>query len=178
MELTPENHRTLINSSDIHGQIQKMARQIEQDYADSERLVLVCVLTGAKKVFEALSYALRIPHERASIHVSSYDVGTYLSDGNVTVKQPLDINVTGADVLVVEDIIDTGYSMRTVLDLIAEDEPASSAVCALLSKPSRRKVDVPVDYLGFPIDDHFVFGFGIDVDEKFRELSYIGYFEN
>lgn len=176
MELTPQNHNTLITENEIADRTRQLARQIERDYADSERLVLVCVLEGAKKFFEALSYTLDMPHLRASIHVSSYDVGTYISDGDVTLKQPLDIDVTGADVVVVEDIIDTGYSMHTVLGEIAKDNPASVAVCALLSKPSRRVVDVPVDYLGFSIDDHFVFGYGIDVDQKYRDLGYIGYF--
>ncbi len=177
MELTPNNHKTLISPGEIDQRVQQMARQIERDYADSERLVLVCVLTGARQFFDKLSAALRMPHERASIQVSSYGVGTYLSDGDVTVKQPLNADVAGVDVLVVEDIIDTGYSMQTVLDVVWDAAPHSAAVCALLSKPSRRVVDVPVDYLGFAIDDHFVFGFGIDVDEQHRELDYIGYFE-
>ncbi|MEO0563163.1 MAG: phosphoribosyltransferase family protein, partial [Chloroflexota bacterium] len=73
--------------------------------------------------------------------------------------------------------IGTGYSMNTVLDIVEAEAPKSVAVCALLSKPSRRIMDVPIDYLGFSIDDHFVFGFGIDVDQKYRELGYIGYFE-
>lgn len=177
MDLTPDNHKTLITYREIERRIHDMARQIERDHAGSERLVLVCVLTGARKFFDRLSAALRIPHERAAIQVSSYGVGTYLSDGQVTVKQPLNADVAGADVVVVEDIIDTGYSMQTVLDVVGKAAPRRVAVCALLSKPSRRVVAVPVDYLGFAIDDHFVFGFGIDVDEQHRELDYIGYFE-
>jgi hypoxanthine phosphoribosyltransferase len=177
MELTPNNHKTLISQSEINQRVQQMARQIERDYAHSERLVLVCVLTGARKFFDKLSAALRIPHEKATIQVSSYGVGTYLSDGNVTVKQPLNADVIGADVLVVEDIIDTGYSIQTVLGMVWGAGPRSVCVSALLSKPARRAVDVPVDYLGFAIDDYFVFGFGIDVDEQHRELDYIGYFE-
>ncbi len=176
MELTPQNHNTLITEIEIADRTRQLARQIEREYADSDRLVLVCVLQGAKKFFEALSYTLNIPHARANIQVSSYDVGTYISDGDVTLNQPLDIDVAGADVVVVEDIIDTGYSMDTVLAEIGKASPASMAVCALLSKPSRRVVDVPVDYLGFSIDDHFVFGYGIDVDQKYRDLGYIGYF--
>jgi len=177
MELTPENHSTLINEARLQVRVNELARQIERDYADSEHLVLVCVLTGAKKFFEALSYTLQKPHTRASLQVSSYEVGTYLSDGNVQVKQMLDKDVRGKDVLIVEDIIDTGYSMETVLDVVRKEGPKSVGVCALLSKPSRRVVDVQVNYLGFAIDDHFVFGYGIDVDQKYRDLGYIGYFE-
>ena len=177
MELTPENHKTLINADTIHDRVHELARQIERDYAGSDKLVLVCVLTGAKKFYQALSMALRIPFIRASIQVSSYQIGTYLSDGNVRVVHPLNVDVNGADVVVVEDIIDTGYSMNTVLNLIERENPRSVKVCAMLSKPSRRIVDVPTDYLGFSIDDHFVFGYGIDVDQKYRDLGYIGYFE-
>lgn len=170
-------HKTLISTTQIHKRIQSLAQDIDRAYADSDNLVLVCVLKGAKPFFEALSAQLTVPHRKASIQVSSYGVGTYLSSGDVTLVQPLDADVRGADVLVVEDIIDTGYSMNVILDLICAEEPRSAAVCALLSKPSRRVVDVPVDYLGFSIDDHFVFGFGIDVDQQYRELGYIGYFE-
>ena len=177
MELTPKNHKTLIDTAAIHNRVNDLARQIERDYTHSDKVVLVCVLKGAKKVFQALSYALNIPHETATIQVSSYMPGTYISDGDVSVVKPLNADINGADVVIVEDIIDTGYSMRTILDLLAIENPRSLRVCALLSKPSRRVVDVPIDYLGFSIDDHFVFGFGIDVDQKYRELGYIGYFE-
>jgi hypoxanthine phosphoribosyltransferase len=177
MELTPENHKTLIDTAAIHNRINDLACQIERDYTQSDKLVLVCVLDGARKVFQALSYALNIPHEKAAIQVSSYTPGTYISDGNVNVVKPLNADINGADVVIVEDIIDTGYSMNTILGLLAEQNPRTLKVCALLSKPSRRVVNIPVDYLGFSIDDHFVFGFGIDVDQKYRELGYIGYFE-
>jgi hypoxanthine phosphoribosyltransferase len=177
MEKQFNEHKTLIDSAQIYARVHELARTIERDYADSDDLVLVCVLSGAKKFFQALSMALEIPHRQASVKVSSYNVGTYISDGNVTVRQPLNADIRGADVLVIEDIIDTGYSMHTVLDLLAMDAPRTMAVCSLLSKPSRRVIDVPIDYLGFSIDDHFVFGYGIDVDQKYRELGYIGYFE-
>jgi len=170
-------HKTLIPTLDIRQRVRELARDIESAYTGSSDLVLVCVLQGAKQFFDALSGELTIPHRRASIRVSSYDTGTYLSTGDVAVTQPLDAPVANADVLVVEDIIDTGYSMRTVLDIIEAEHPHSVKVCALLSKPSRRVVSVPVDFLGFSIDDHFVFGYGIDVDQQYRELNYIGYFE-
>lgn len=171
-------HKTLISSAQIATRVDTLARQIEATYTGERELVLVCVLTGAKPFFEALSAALRVPHTRASVRVSSYATGTYLSTGNVNVIQPIDADLTGKDVVIVEDIIDTGYSMRTVLELVNAQAPHSAAVCALLSKPSRRVVEVPVAYLGFAIDDHFVFGYGIDVDQQYRELSYIGYFES
>ncbi|MEL6268473.1 MAG: hypoxanthine phosphoribosyltransferase [Chloroflexota bacterium] len=167
----------MIPESHLKTRIREMACDIEATYRNSHDLVLVCVLQGAKPFFEQLSAELSIPHRLASIQVSSYGVGTYLSTGNVAVTQPLDADVTNADVLIVEDIIDTGHSMHTILALLAAEKPHSVKVCALLSKPSRRAVSVPVDFLGFSIDDHFVFGYGIDVDQKYRELSYIGYFE-
>ncbi|MEM6284244.1 MAG: hypoxanthine phosphoribosyltransferase [Chloroflexota bacterium] len=172
-----QSHKTLIPESHLKTRIREMARDIEATYRNSHDLVLVCVLQGAKPFFEQLSAELSIPHRMASIQVSSYGVGTYLSTGDVAVTQPLDADVNGSDVLIVEDIIDTGHSMHTILNLLADERPNSVSVCALLSKPSRRVVSVPVDFLGFSIEDHFVFGYGIDVDQKYRELSYIGYFE-
>lgn len=171
-----KQHETLISAAEIHNRVRELAREVEKTYSESENLVLVCVLKGAKPFCEALSRELRIPHRTASIQVSSYETGTYLSTGDVAVVQPLDANVTNADVLIVEDIIDTGYSMNTILDIVNHEQPKSVGVCALLSKPSRRVIDVPIDFLGFSIDDHFVFGYGIDVDQQYRELSYIGYF--
>lgn len=173
-----EPHKTLIPSNNLHNRIHEMAGEIDAAYADSDDLVLVCVLQGARQFADALSQALNTPHRNASVQVSSYGVGTYLSDGNVSVVQPLNTSVQDADVLIVEDIIDTGYSMQAVLNLVKRDNPRSINVAALLSKPSRRRVDVPVKFLGFEIDDHFVFGYGIDVDQKYRELKYIGYFES
>jgi hypoxanthine phosphoribosyltransferase len=170
-------HKTLISHAKIQQRVSTLAAEINTQYANSTDLVLVCVLTGARAFFENLSSQIAIPHRKGFIQVSSYETGTYLSTGDVNVKRMLDVVVKGADVVVVEDIIDTGYSMRTVLSLINKQHPRSTAVCSLLSKPSRRVVDVPVDFLGFSIDDHFVFGYGIDVDQKYRELSYIGYFE-
>jgi hypoxanthine phosphoribosyltransferase len=170
-------HKTLISHAKIQQRVNTLAHEINAHYANSPDLVLVCVLTGARAFFESLSSKITIPHRKGFIQVSSYETGTYLSTGSVNVKRMLDIDVQGADVVVVEDIIDTGYSMRTVLNLIEQQTPCSTAVCSLLSKPSRRVVDVPVDFLGFSIDDHFVFGYGIDVDQQYRELSYIGYFE-
>jgi hypoxanthine phosphoribosyltransferase len=175
--MQPKSHKTLISAAEIDSRVRQLAATINRDYQHSNDLVLVCVLTGAKPFFDALTKALDIPHRRAAIQVSSYGVGTYTSTGDVMVKQPLNVDVNGADVLVVEDIIDTGYSMRTVINLIEDAGAASTKVCALLSKPSRRVVPVREDYLGFNIDDYFVFGYGIDVDQQYRELSYIGYFE-
>lgn len=172
-----KQHHTLISATEIHSRVRELAREIENTYSDSSDLVLVCVLKGAKRFCDALSRELRIPHRKAYIQVSSYEAGTYLSEGDVTVVQPLDTDVRDADVLIVEDIIDTGYSMDTVLDIVEDDYPNSVRVCALLSKPSRRVVDVPIDFLGFSIEDHFVFGYGIDVDQQYRDLEYIGYFD-
>lgn len=170
-------HKTLIPSTEIHARIESLAAEVAGAYKGSQNLVLICVLQGARQFEQALSDALTVPHRRGTIQVASYGVGTYLSTGNVVIKQPLDVNVQGADVVIVEDIIDTGYSMQTVLDIVQAEEPNSIKVCALLSKPSRRVVSVPIDFLGFSIEDHFVFGYGIDVDQKHRELDYIGYFE-
>ncbi len=172
-----EAHKTLITQAQLNHRIRELAAQLDTDYGHSTNLVLVSVLQGAKPFCEALSTAMQTPHHVTSVQVASYGVGTYLSDGDVRVVKPVDASVTGADVVIVEDIIDTGYSMQTVLGLVNEKQPASVAVCALLSKPSRRVVTVPIDYLGFSIEDRFVFGYGIDVDQKYRELSYIGYFE-
>ncbi len=173
----PNTHKTLIASDVIQNRIRELAATIDHDYAHLQNVVLVCVLTGAIPFFDALSDALTIPHEKASIRVSSYGVGSRLSTGDVQVLQPINMPLYNAHVIIVEDIIDTGYSMQAVLELIDSESPASVSVCALLSKPTRRIVDVPIDYLGFSIEDHFVFGYGIDVDQQYRELDYIGYFE-
>ncbi|MDX2163195.1 MAG: hypoxanthine phosphoribosyltransferase [bacterium] len=171
-------HKTLIANPQIESRIRALAAEIDAAYAQAAPVVLLCVLTGARPFFEALSAALTIPHTRASVQVSSYGaVGARLSTGDVRIVQPIDVPLHHAHVIVVEDIIDTGYSMRTVLELVDAQRPASVAVCTLLSKPSRRVIDVPLEYVGFSIDDHFVFGYGIDVDQQYRELNYIGYFE-
>lgn len=176
-QFQPKPHKTLIPTDAIEQRIQAIAAQIDAAYNGREPVVLLCVLTGALPFCEALSDALTVPHKRATVRVSSYGIGSRLSDGDVRVLQPINVSLHGAHVIIVEDIIDTGYSMQMVLDLVEEQQPATVSVCALLSKPSRRVVDVPEDYLGFSIDDYFVFGYGIDVDQQYRELNYIGYFD-
>ncbi|MEO1442608.1 MAG: hypoxanthine phosphoribosyltransferase, partial [Chloroflexota bacterium] len=115
-----------------------------------------------------------VPHEIDFLSVSSYGSGARSSTGKVRIDMDLKAQVTGRDVLIVEDIIDTGHTLRFVLDMLQARKPKSLKLCTLLDKPERREIDIPVDYVGFEIENKFVFGYGLDLDEKFRNLPFVG----
>ena len=164
---------TLIAPDDIQARIRELAAQIEADYPAGEEIHLVCVLKGG---FMFMADLVRAMSDRVTMDfmaVSSYGKGT-TSSGQVRVLKDLDSNVEGRHIILVEDIVDTGLTLHYLQDLLKARAPKSLRTACLLSKPSRRKVEVQVEYIGFTIEDHFVVGYGLDYAEKYRNLPYIG----
>ena len=166
----------LLSESQIKTRIASLAAEIERDYPSSEEIHLVAVLKGG---FMFMADLVRAMSERVTMDfmaVSSYGKGT-TSSGQVRVLKDLDSNLEGRHIIVVEDIVDTGLTLHYLQDLLKARAPKSMKTACLLSKPSRRKVDVQVDYIGFTIDDHFVVGYGLDYAEKYRNLPHIAILE-
>jgi hypoxanthine phosphoribosyltransferase len=168
--------RTLISESDIHARIASLAAEIEGDYPLGDSVHLVAILKGG---FMFMADLVRAMSERVTMDfmaVSSYGKGT-TSSGQVRVLKDLDSNVEGRHVILVEDIVDTGLTLHYLQELLRARAPKSLKTACLLSKPSRRKVDVDVDYIGFTIEDYFVVGYGLDYAEKYRNLPHIAVLE-
>lgn len=161
----------LISEDEIRARIREVARQISADYR-GKTVHLVCVLKGAYTFLADLARLLEVPVTMDFLGVSSYGVGT-TSSGEVRVTKDLDSGLEGRDVMIVEDIADTGLTLRYLFNLLNSRRPRSLRVAALLSKSSRRIIDVRVDYVGFEIPDRFVVGYGLDLDEKYRNLPYV-----
>ena len=166
----------LISQDDINGRIASLAAEIERDYPPDEGIHLVAILKGGFMFMADLVRAMSGRVTMDFMAVSSYGKGT-TSSGQVRVLKDLDSNVEGRHVILVEDIVDTGLTLHYLQDLLKARAPQSLKTACLLSKPSRRKVDVKVDYIGFTIDDHFVVGYGLDYAEKYRNLPYIAVLE-
>lgn len=168
--------KILISEAEIEQRITSLAAEIERDYPTGEEIHLVAVLKGG---FMFMADLVRAMSDRVSMDfmaVSSYGKGT-TSSGQVRVLKDLDSNVEGRHLIVVEDIVDTGLTLHYLQDVLKARAPRSMKTACLLSKPSRRKVDVKVDYIGFTIEDHFVVGYGLDYAEKYRNLPYIAILE-
>lgn len=161
----------LITGDEMQRRIQELGAEVDRHYAGQD-LVLVCVLKGALMFLADLMRAMKIPHEVDFMAISSYGSGTE-SSGVVRILMDLEMNIEGRNVLIVEDIIDTGQTLKYITDNLFTRRPASLRICALLSKPSRRQVDIPVDYVGFEIPDRFVVGYGLDYGQIYRNLPYI-----
>jgi hypoxanthine phosphoribosyltransferase len=170
--LTP---RVLIPADELQARVSELAAAINRDYAGSDRLTCVGVLKGSVFFLVDLVKQIEVPVAIDFFQTSSYGGGT--SAGEVRIRKDLDLPVRGADVLLVEDIVDTGYTLRTILDLLRFRGARSVKLCALLDKVPARQVDVPIDYCGFPIEDLFVVGYGLDYAERYRNLPYIGVLE-
>ena len=167
----------LIDSAALQERVAELGAQISADYAESDRLILICILKGGVMFLTDLMRHISVPHEIDFLAVSSYGRGGRTATGNVRIDMDLKEQVTGKDLLIVEDIIDSGHTLRFVIDMLTARKPASVRLCTLLDKPTRRKIEIPVDYTGFEIEDKFVFGYGLDLDEKFRNLPFIGVVE-
>jgi hypoxanthine phosphoribosyltransferase len=167
---------TMLSAAQIAARVAELGAQITRDYAD-RRLVLVSVLKGSFVFTADLARAIDIPSVRVEfLGVRSYGEGTSTS-GVVQITQDLVKPIEGEDVLIVEDIVDTGLTIAHLLDLFRTRHPASLKVCSLLHKPARTKIEVPIHYLGFTIEDRFVVGYGLDWAERYRNLPFIGVVE-
>ena len=167
--MTDPNLRVLISSDRIQARIRELGEQISGDYPDG-RLHLICILKGATFFMTDLARAMKRDVFVDFMGISTYGKGK-TSSGEVKVTKDLDISVEGADVLVVEDIVDSGVTLNYLLHLLQQRKPRSIRIAALLDKPERRLRPVSVAYVGFQIPDEFVVGYGLDFDEKYRNLD-------
>lgn len=168
-----EIERILLDEEMIAARVRELAARISADYAKASNLVLVGVLKGSFIFLADLARHLTVPHSVDFIALSSYSRGT-MSTGAVRLIMDTRSSVTGRDVLVVEDILDTGHTLDYLLRAFQAREPASLRTCALISKPERHEVQVDVDYLGFEVPDEWLVGYGLDYLDRFRTLPYIG----
>jgi hypoxanthine phosphoribosyltransferase len=162
----------LIDEERLRGRIAELGEEISADYAGRD-LLLIGVLKGAVFFMADLMRHLTVTCELDFMAISSYGAATD-SSGVVRILKDLDINIAGRDVLVVEDIIDSGLTLSYLMRNLEAREPASLEVCALLTKPDRREIEVPVRYVGFEIPNRFVIGYGLDFGERYRNLPYVG----
>ena len=171
-----EEIKVLIDEQKLQTRIEEIADQIQKEYKGKE-LILICILKGS--IFFTVDLAKRITGDVKIefIRVSSYNDGTE-SSGEIKMKLDLKDSIQGKDVIVIEDIIDTGRTLSYLIEYLKMKKPNSVKLCALLDKPDRRTIDVKVDYTGFQIPDKFVVGYGLDFDEKYRNLPYVGYIES
>jgi hypoxanthine phosphoribosyltransferase len=163
----------LIDPVKLQARIVELGQQIETEYANKE-LVLVCILKGGVLFLTDLMRAIHIPHAIDFMAVSSYGVGARESTGIVRIIMDLERDIRGKHVLLVEDIIDSGRTLHYICEVLNARGPASLKICTLLDKYERREVEVPLDYVGFHIPNEFVFGYGLDLDELYRNLPFIG----
>lgn len=170
-----ESVRELFSEDEISARIQELADQISADFA-GKAVKLVIILKGGCFFGCELAKRLRIPVELDFMAVSSYGDGTE-SSGVLNIQKDLDDHVIGQEVLVAEDIIDTGRTMSYLLEDLKQRGAKSVSLCALLDKPDRRVVEVPIDYCGYQIPDEFVVGYGLDYAQRYRNLPYIGIIE-
>lgn len=162
----------LLSTEVIQAKVAELGAQISRDYA-GEEVVVVGILKGAFVFCADLLRQITVPTQVDFMAVSSYGQSTE-SSGVIKILKDLDTAVEGRHVLLVEDIVDSGLTLRYLREYVAHQNPASVKICVLLDKPSRRKTEVPVDYRGFEIPDEFIVGYGIDYAERYRNLPYIG----
>ncbi len=167
-----EQIEVLLSEEEVSKKIREIGEQISKDYA-GKKIHLVCVLKGASFFACELAKRITVPVSLDFMSVSSYGSDT-TSSGVVRIMKDLDESITDRNVLVVEDIVDSGRTLSYLLEMLKQRGAADVKLCALLDKPERRVVDVKVDYIGFQIPDEFVVGYGLDYDQKYRNLPYIG----
>ncbi len=170
-----EHVRVLLTEEEVDRRIQKIGEQISRDYA-GKQVHLVCVLKGGSFFMCELAKRITVPVSLDFMSVSSYGSDTK-SSGVVKIVKDLDESIKDKDVLIVEDIVDSGRTLSYLMEMMRDRGPKSLRLCTLLDKPERRVVDVKVDYTGFEIPDEFVVGYGLDYDQKYRNLPYIGIVE-
>ena len=165
--------KILITQEQLQSRIKEIGAEISKDY-QGEDLLLICILRGGVMFLTDLMRALTIPHSIDFMAVSSYGAGARTSAGHVRITLDLTTSIAGRNVLLVEDIIDSGNTIASVLALLETRGPKSLRVCTLLDKAERRETEIPIHYRGFVIPNEFVFGYGLDLDEYYRNLPFVG----
>lgn len=166
--------RVMISAEEIQAKVKQLSEEINAHYAQSDKeLVLIGLLRGSVIFMADLCRCISKPHELDFMTVSSYGNST-TSSRDVKILKDLDGEIRGKDVLVVEDIIDSGNTLSKVLEILQTRAPNSIQLCTLVSKPSRREIDLEVKFLGFEVEDRFIVGYGLDYDQKYRHLPFIG----
>ena len=166
--------QVLISAQEIQTKVQELGQKINAHYANSDKeLVLIGLLRGSVLFMADLCRTIHKPHELDFMTVSSYGWGT-VSSRDVKILKDLDGEIRGKDVLVVEDIIDSGNTLNKVMEILQTREPNSIELCTLISKPSRREIELEVKFMGFEIEDKFIVGYGLDYDQKYRHIPFIG----
>jgi hypoxanthine phosphoribosyltransferase len=163
----------LIPEARLQARVLELGAEISRDFAGRD-LMLVCILRGGVMFLADLMRALSVPHTVDFMAVSSYGAGVRSTTGQVRISLDLTTSIEGRNVLIVEDIIDSGFTLASVLELLSARRPQSLQVCTLLDKAERRETEVPIAYCGFVIPNKFVFGYGLDLDEYYRNLPFVG----
>ncbi len=163
----------LIPEQDLQNRIIELGQEISRDYQGKD-LHLICILRGGVLFLTDLMRQINVRHSIDFMAIASYGVGAREASGHVRLTMDLRDDIQGRHVLLVEDIVDSGHTLASILGLLATRKPASLKVCTLLDKAERRETEVPIDYIGFVIPNKYVFGYGLDLDEYYRELPFIG----
>ena len=174
-ERMPGRFRTLIAQEVLEERIAELAAEIDRDFEGADPLICIGVLKGSVFFLSDLLKQVNIPVTVDFFQTASY--GGRTTPGEVRIRKDIDLSVRDRDVLLIEDIVDTGYTLRTILDLFKFRGARTVKLCALLDNQDAREVEVPIDYCGFPVENVFVVGFGLDLDERYRNLPYIGVIE-
>lgn len=165
--------KVLIDEESLNLKIKQLAKTINEHYADKDELILVCILKGSVMFMAELAKHLDIETKMEFMSVSSYEDNTY-SSGNVKILMDLDLDIKDKEVLIVEDIIDTGFTLKKIKETLLRREPRDLKIITLLDKPERREVEIKPDFTGYKIPNEFVVGFGLDYNQLYRNLPYIG----
>lgn len=165
--------KVLIDEESLNIKIRQMAKTLNEYYADKDELILVCILKGSVMFMSEIAKYLDVETKMEFMSVSSYEDNTY-SSGNVKILMDLDIDIKDKEVLIVEDIIDTGFTLKKIKETLLRREPRDLKIITLLDKPERREVEIKPDFTGFKIPNEFVVGFGLDYNQLYRNLPYIG----
>ncbi|OGO25013.1 MAG: hypoxanthine phosphoribosyltransferase [Chloroflexi bacterium RBG_16_52_11] len=163
----------IISEDVLQQRIKALGAEISHDY-QGKKLHLICILRGGVLFLADLIRQITVPNTIDFMAVTSYGVGARQSTGHVRITLDLQEDIRGRDVLLVEDIVDSGYTIATVMEFLSTRHPSTLQICTLLDKVARREIEVPIHYRGFVIPDKFVFGYGLDIDERYRNLPFIG----
>ena len=166
------NIEEMISKEEIKARIISLSKQLNEYYKDEE-VVIICILKGALIFTSDLVRYLKMPLSIEFLKASSYREKTY-SDGVVKVKSDIKQSLNGKNILIIDDIIDTGYTLEKVINILKKDNPKSIKLCTLVNKQARRETKINADFYGFDIPNEFIIGYGMDYDEKYRNLPYIG----